>query len=62
MSSPGQVLCGDDPRTTSVITVVAASDGGAMVTLAGSGAAGTADGAANLLDRWLARVAAAAPA
>ena len=56
VSAPGQALAPDDPRATSVITVIAGPGGDAIATLAGSGAAATPAGAAALLDRWLAAV------
>ncbi len=55
VSAPGRVLDPGDPRSTSVITIVEGDRGGAIVTVSGSGLAGTAAGAEALLDRWLAR-------
>jgi hypothetical protein len=52
VSAPGRVLAPDDPRTSSVLTIVAGTDG-AIATLAGTGASGTHAGAAALLDRVL---------
>jgi hypothetical protein len=52
VSAPGRVLAPDDPRTSSVVTVIADPDG-ATITVAGTGGSGTSGGAEALLDRWL---------
>ena len=49
VSAPGVVLPPDAPWSTSVVTIV-----DEMVTVAGTGTAGTAEGAQALLDRWIA--------
>ena len=55
VSSPAVLASRSDPHGSCVLTVVDGEDG-ATVTVCGSGKTGTAHGAAELLDRWLARL------
>jgi hypothetical protein len=55
VSSPALLASRRDPHGSCVVTVVDGADG-ATVTVCGSGATGTDAGAADLLDRWLARL------
>jgi hypothetical protein len=56
VSSPALLPSRKDPHGSCVVTVVDGA-GGSTVTVCGAGSTGTPEGAADLLDRWLARVA-----